>query len=369
MRISLLEEREDFDKILKVTLEKTTFFKNRKGKIEKKYFINKYLNFIATNTLSRTVFQTLVNEYSSSLTWWKKGIQLLYVKLASSKLFRSFFAQRDILLSEDFKDYLILGGNHRIRLFYGELKDSIVILKSGENQRFIKNDIAIRTENDLSYAPEIFDSENDWLREEYFNGVPINRLKSKERIEIFIELIIKNHLEELLLPTSVEIPLKNYIQLVEKEVFELISDKKIIVKECVSSLIKKVYSKLFNKLSSTIVKTSWSHGDFQAANILVRDTHYQVIDWEASNKRFYLYDVFTLLSKIRSNIPLKEAIENLNKANTNFENAIVRNSDEIILFLIEELRFQINEEFSENFYFSGRKTEKLCHSIISYILE
>ena len=36
MRISLLEEREDFDKILKITLEETTFFKNRKGLKEEK---------------------------------------------------------------------------------------------------------------------------------------------------------------------------------------------------------------------------------------------------------------------------------------------------------------------------------------------
>ena len=98
-----------------------------------------------------------------------------------------------INLDKDFKNYLILGGNHRLRLFYGELKDSIVILKSGENQKFIKNDIAIRTENNLSYAPKIFDSENDWLREEYFNGIPFNRIESEERKGNLRDVIINNH--------------------------------------------------------------------------------------------------------------------------------------------------------------------------------
>jgi hypothetical protein len=369
MRISLLEEREDFDKILKDTLEKTTYFKIRKGNNECKYVVNKYLNFISTKTLHRNVFQTLVNEYSSSLIWWKKGMQLIYVKLATSMFFRSLFAQRSMMISEDFKDYLILGGNHRLRLFYGELKDSIVILKSGENQKFIKNDVAIRTENDLTYAPEIFDSENDWLREEYFNGVPFNRIESEERKGILRDVIINNHLEELLLPTSREIPLNDYILLIENEVLDFLNDENITVKKDVSTLIQKVFSSLFMKLSSNTVKISWSHGDLQAANILVSDQNYKVIDWEASNKRFYLYDVFTFFSKIRSNISLTVAIENYKNVNTSFNKISNGTEEEIILLLIEELRFHMNEEFSKNFYAPGSKTEKLCYSITAYIYE
>jgi hypothetical protein len=369
MRISLLEEREDFDEILKETLEKSSFFKNCKNEKGEKYFVNKYLNFIASNSLSKDVFQTLINEYSSSLIWWKKGLQSVYVKLATSKFFRSFFAQRSITLSEDFKEYLILGGNHRLRLFYGELKDSLVILKSGENLKFIKNDIAIRTEHDLTYAPKVFDSGDDWLREEYFNGIPLNRLESKERIEKLTNQIVKSHSEQLLLPSSKSTPLKEYIQFIQKEISDLINNKRLIVNNDVVILIQKVCNLLFEKLSNHNVEMSWSHGDFQAANILVRDKYYKVIDWEASNKRFYLYDVFTLLSKIRSGISLTEAIENLKRVNEKINRVNSENEDEITLLLIEELRFHINEDFSENFYSSGKKTEKLCQSIISYIHE
>ena len=91
MRISLLEKRENFDKILKETLEKNSFFNTKSNEKKVKYFINRYLNFIATNTLSKNVFQTLLNEYSSSLIWWKEWAQLLYVKLSISIFFRSFF--------------------------------------------------------------------------------------------------------------------------------------------------------------------------------------------------------------------------------------------------------------------------------------
>ena len=369
MRISLLEEREDFDNILKKTLKESSFFKNCKGEKEEKYFVNKYLNFIASNSLSKETFQTLINEYSSSLTWWKKGLQSVYVKLAISKFFRSFFAQRNMMLSKDFKDYLILGGNHRLRLFYGELKDSIVILKSGENPKFIKNDIAIRKENDLTYAPKIFDSGVDWLREEYFNGIPLNRLENKERIGELVNQIIKNHSEQLLFPNSKSIPLKEYIQFIQKDISALINNKRLNINGGVVILIHEVCNLLFEKLSNDNVEVSWSHGDFQAANILVSDKYYKVIDWEASNKRFYLYDVFVLTSEIRSGIALTDAIENLKKVNDKIDRVNSKRQDEITLLLIEELRFHINEEFSENFYSSGKKTEKLCHSIITYIHE
>lgn len=369
MRISLLENREDFYRILRTTLEETTFFKNRKGLKEKRYYVNKYLNFIASKSLPVSVFQTLINEYSSSLTWWKKGIQLVYVKLATSKFFRSFFAQGNIWLPEDFSEYLIVGGNHRVRLFYGELKFSIVILKSGESQKFIDNDIAVRTENNLSYAPQIFDSDIDWLREEYFNGIPFNRLESDKKQENLHKVIIKNHFEELLSPTSKEVPLKEYIQFVKTEIFDLLSNEKLKVNKDLSEMINKVFETLLTKLSNNVVQISWSHGDFQAANILVSEGNYKVIDWEASNKRFYLYDVFTFLSKIRTNISLALAIDNFKKSIKELENVYTGTEDKIILLLIEELRFNINEEFSENYYSSGRQTKKLCHSIVSYIYD
>ena len=41
----------------------------------------------------------------------------------------------------------------------------------------------------------------------------------------------------------------------------------------------------------------------------------------------------------------------------------------IILLFIEELRYSINEEYSENFYISGVKTNHLCNEILNYINE
>lgn len=364
----MLEEREDFDKILLDTLKKTSFLKYEENLKDDKYYINKYLNFISSKSLSENVFQTLINEYSSSLIWWKKGVQAIYVNLAISKQLRNLFAQRTISLSKQYKDYLILGGNHRLRLFYGDLEDSIVILKNGEHQKFITNDIFIRTEYNLPYAPQIFDSGNDWLREEYFNGIPLNRLQNQEKVAKITREIIENHLRQLLIPSSEVICLKEYFELIENEVNEFFETKEITVKENVKSIIKKVFDLLFKRILYDSVKISWSHGDFQVANILINNDSFKVIDWEAANKRYYFYDLFTLASKIRSNISINEAINNFKSESLNFDN-ISLDDDMIFLLLIEELRFHINEEFSKNFYSSGIKTEKLCHSIITYINE
>jgi hypothetical protein len=368
MRISLLEERENFDKILKNTLENSTFFENQKNIEMENFFINKYMNFIVNGSLPADVFQTLVNEYSTSLIWWRKWMQLIYVRLATSLLLRKLFSQRKIVLPRNLKNYLILGGNHRIRLFRNGLKDSIVILKSGENKNFIRNDIFLRNNYNLTYAPKIIDSGIDWLKEEYFNGNPLNRIATGTKLYQIKNLIIKNHTKELIKASTEEIFYEDYKKIINTEVIEILKNKEIKFKEELSISIKKVINSLFEVLLIDKIKISWTHGDFQEANILISKNNYKVIDWEASDKRYYLYDELVLLSKIRSNISIEESIYNLNKTRIE-EKKIGYCKNTIILFLIEEIRFYLKEDFSINFYSCGKKTELLCNSIEKFINE
>lgn len=363
MKISLLEKREDFDQILKTSLEKNSFRKSNKNRLKIKFYVNKHLNFIASTYLPKSIFQTLINEYSTSLTWWRKGIQIIYVNLATSKLLRVFFSHRSIYLPENFKDFLIIGGNHRIRLFYKSLIDSIVLLKNGENIKFISNDIELRTNNNLSYAPAIFEFGNDWFREEYFNGVPLNRLGDFNKILKLKKEILSVHSTQLIQPNLQKIKLEKYIEVTKKEINSLINNKNIDFVENITGLVSDVFDLLFNNLELGSLNLSWTHGDFQPANILIQNNEFKVIDWEASNMRYYLYDHFTLLSQIRSGIKLKTAV---NKFKVEYE---LLNTDhevtyeETLLLLIEELRFNLNEEFSQNSILAGLKTQKLCNSI------
>jgi thiamine kinase-like enzyme len=364
MRISLLEKRENFYKILKETLI-TSYLYTIKNKDDKNFVVNKYLNFIAAPELPNSVFQILINEYSSSLIWWKKIIQSIYVKLAISSLFRSFFAQKTIQIPTFFDEYLILGGNHRLRLFSKDLISSIVLLKKGERNNFLINDVEIRTKNNLFYAPKIISHGKDWFEEEYFEGTPINRLTDKTKVDFFILKVIENHVDELLNKTVVIVKLDTYKKKLLDEITNIISvendNKKIVYK------IYQTIELLFLKLENKDINMSWTHGDFQQANILIKNNDYKVIDWESSSERFKLYDIFVLLSEIRTGVSLVEAFNFFkNKVNTYKQIDAIYEND-IILLLVEELRFSVNEDFSQNFYHSGKKTNVLCDSILKYV--
>ena len=288
--------------------------------------------------------------------------------MAISISFRNFFSHRKITLSKALKDYLILGGNHRIRLLSEGLNDCLIILKLGENHNFIKNDIYVRSNNYITYAPKIIDSGNDWLREEYFNGTPFNRVDKTRDLNKLKNKIIENHTEELIYPTIEKVTYRYYKENIETEIKRVLENKNIIISREVSSSLKKVFQILFERISKCKIDVSWSHGDFQESNILVSKSNYKVIDWEASNKRYYLYDEFVLLSRIRTKISLKEAIVNF-KSNTLKDLEKENVEDTIVLLLIEELRFYLYEEFSVNFYSSGKKTKPLCDAIEKFINE
>ena len=111
----------------------------------------------------------------------------------------------------------------------------------------------------------------------------------------------------------------------------------------------------------------WTHGDFQQANILIANGTSKVIDWEASEKRFYMYDAFILFGRIRKGETISDDILNFREAIEPMDYVKEVDENTIILLLIEELRFNVNETFSVNFFESGIQTKNLCKTIIKYI--
>jgi hypothetical protein len=361
MRISLLEKREDFYKILKITLNSYIENSNINNTKFSFYVVNKYLNFIANIYLPSSLFNILKNEYSNSNVNWKIIFQFLYVQLAVKKGLRLFFAQKVIRLPNYFSEFLILGGNHRLRLFSKTLNGSLVILKSKEREKYICNDIKIRESFCLSFAPIILDKGKDWFIEEYFEGKPVNRLKKEN--DYNLDLLFEFYQKELLDPSKEVLTIidyKNLINLDLKTILKVNFESNL--KNDLDKLIVETFKSLFSLINTERVEVSWTHGDLQEANILINKEKIKVIDWESADKRFYLYDYFTFFSKIRSNI-------SLNKSISNFSAKFKNDMNFIYLLLIEELRFSLNEEFSLNFFSSGQKTKKLCVDILNYINE
>ena len=366
MRISLLEKRENFYQILYDTLKSNNFPKDEIS--SRSYVVNKYLNFIATEDLDKSSFQILINEYSSSLNFWTKIPQACYVRLATSKIFRSFFSHKIIKMDISFQNYLILGGNHRLRLFSKDLGFSLLLLKKNERSNYIENDITVRTNQFLTYAPIIYEKGQNWLMEEYFNGIPLNRLANKKEINYWQKKAINSHLEQLLFLTKKICTTKEYKIIINSEINTIISSNYLQKTVLTKNKIIAVFDLLFRELSIDNIPISWSHGDFQMANILVKENNFKVIDWESANKRYYLYDIYTLIGGVRSGIQLKKSIEVFRNKISSFLNVVVTN-DMIILLFIEELRYSVNEEYSENFYISGLKTKEICGAIQDYLNE
>lgn len=368
MRISLLEKREDFYKILTETLVKVEFsIKEDYGKLNI-YYVNKYLNFIATGELKPEMFTILVKEYSNSLKGWKKRIQKIYVCAAIAPLFRRLLAHKKIRLPEKYSDFLILGGNHRLRLFSPELTSSYVILKKGESAHFIENEITLKNQIKLSYAPSLITSGKNWIQEDYFEGTPMNRIEDKKKQGEIIERVILMHYKDLLNATLEYNELNKFIETRFKEINSLIHNKELRIKPEYITNIKYTISILSAHLTSNEpIPVSWSHGDFQMANILVSNADFKVIDWEATAKRFSFYDLFVLLGNMRFHGNFDRAIRLFEQKIKEYKLEISLPDQWKPLLALEELAFAINEDCSVNFYFSGKNIQKLCGEIIIFL--
>lgn len=369
MRISLLERRENFYKILLDTLVRTSFLSAEDKSLRRNYCVNKYLNFVATRALGNSHFQVLVNEYSSSSLRWRNGAQQLYVTLAVRKTFRRLLSQRSIWLPSCFSDFLIIGGNHRIRLIASNLKSTVVILKHNESTGFIENDRFVRLGYNIAYAPKILEYGEDWIREEYFEGTPVNRISNLELKDCLLTKVCQAHMKQVVLASAVPISVSTYIDVLTKEIDLVIGPKVIDGSSKLGDIVRTTLNYLRSKIDKNRVRISWSHGDFQEANILVIGDYFKVIDWETANKRYYLYDFFVLFGEVRSKFSLCDSINLfINKMRLCFPSVKI-SDQEVIFLLLEELRFRISESFSTNFFQSGVGVKELCDAINAYLDE
>ena len=274
------------------------------------------------------------------------------------------------MLPSHIKNYGVVPGNHRIRLFESSLKEIIVLLKNNESAKFIKNDIDARFNNGLSYTPKILSYGSDWLIEEFIKGVPFNRVKNNKSIKA-LEILISLHTKELIDKNKENISIDKYLNKCKKELYllvEIIEENNPIKKEILSGL----ENLLSNILSHNIIEieTSTTHGDFQEGNIRINSKNeLYVLDWESADNRFYLYDVFVMLSSIRTGIGLDKAFELFFQKVDEHQIKIDRYSKTSLIMLLcfEELRFHFNEDISSNFLSPGVNSKKTLNKISTFL--
>jgi predicted Ser/Thr protein kinase len=274
------------------------------------------------------------------------------------------------MLPSHLKNYGVVPGNHRIRLFESSLKKIIVLLKNNESAKFIKNDIDSRFNNSLSYTPKVLSFGSDWLIEEFIKGVPFNRVKNNKSNKA-LEILMSLHNKELINKNKKNIPIDKYLNECKKELYslvEIIEENNPIKKEIIFGL----ENLLFNILSLNIneLETSITHGDFQEGNIRINSNNELfVLDWESADNRFYLYDAFVMLSAVRTGIELEKAFELFFKKANKYQIKIDRYSKTTLIFLLcfEELRFHFHEDISSNFFSPGVNSKKTLKKISTFL--
>jgi hypothetical protein len=274
------------------------------------------------------------------------------------------------MLPSHLKNYGVVPGNHRVRLFESSLKEIIVLLKNNESAKFIKNDIDSRFNNSLSYTPKILSFGSDWLIEEFIKGVPFNRVKNNKSNKA-LEILISLHTKELINKNKKNISIDKYLNKCKKELYllvEIIEENNPIKKEILSGLENLISCILSHNI--TEIETSTTHGDFQEGNIRINSKNeLYVLDWESADNRFYLYDAFVMLSGVRTGIELDKAFELFFKKADKYQIKIDRYSKTtlIILLCFEELRFHFNEDISSNFLSPGVNSKKTLNKISTFL--
>ena len=320
MRISLLQKREPFGEILVETMR--TYWLRRYDREHKLRWFgrnpgagtmrsvgwqpwcgNIYLNYLATPDVPVEAFENLRDEYARSHSAWRRFLQGAYVGLATGR-FRNRLAQVALGVCPDVPDAnetILLGGNRRLRLINPARKTSSVILKHRFPAAYIEEDVRIRQEQKLEFAPRMLaaDAKAGWYDEEYVVGVPANRLERGLR-EAAGEEAIEQLRRGLIEPTQRECDAHDHLDRRFEEIGKLVERGRGHLSNPVGDLIaqlRETGGKLLGRGSK--VPLSVSHGDFQEGNVLRRSDGVTVIDWESVTERHAAYDLLVFELKCR----------------------------------------------------------------------
>ena len=216
MRISILEEREDFSQIFCDTIKDYWFNKyNQVVSIElvapKKesseiMYAHKYFNFIAKQDTPSRAFEALRNEYSYNSSIIKRLLLKTYFNFSTNPFTIPFFAHNKYYVSPfipEKEPFIFYGGNTRIRIVYPNKNKTVVLLKNGFDRTYIVNEINFRSKVDLKIAPKWYNYnlENEYFIEAYIPGTPINRIASLVQQKKFVQEAMNSLLDEVVVPT------------------------------------------------------------------------------------------------------------------------------------------------------------------------
>ena len=312
MKISLLNKREDFEKVFLRSVKE--FLMVRYGHFvevlpaglgEISFRKNSLLNLIYTDELPLSVKIKFTAEFKYSPNLFRQILQNTYCYLAVRSFTQQIFSPVFFDISNpppEMRTWVFLPGNHSIRIIDIQKKHSIVFAKKGFDTNFLRTDAMTRISNPYLKAPKVLETNSDWLWyvEECIHGLPINKMTDPSQIKSML-FDAQRSLGRLRDNTLTKVNIKAYVKRILKEV-------RIIIDETYQfedSLIDKLHKFMLNVSEISLNSPDFllglcqSHGDFQPANILSDTNSVWIIDWEYSAQRSTMYDflVFTTMSR------------------------------------------------------------------------
>jgi hypothetical protein len=237
-------------------------------------------------------------------------MQGLYAKLATCPPFEWMFSTAVIEIDpwlDEIENWCILPGNHSLRIINFEKQVCEVILKDGFNQKFLANEIKIRSTFSHPSIPKLLSAsvDADYYVEERIQGVPLNRLSKRSDRNFCLQQSkeclakLSDETREMRKLQDWLVHLRNKLNMCgdffpnerrDNQWSEIIQLSKDLL--CIAEVA-----------GEEVISTTITHGDFQPANVIYsnnkQDSKVFLIDWEYAGRRFEPYDKFVYFFRSR----------------------------------------------------------------------
>ena len=378
MKLDLLLKRESFEEVFSKTLAKYLLSQEGwEGTIDWGLFqedslnliVNKHINLIYPSKIPSKEIKFLAKEYAYHSNLIIRLIQKFYIFLCLSRFFRFQLASNVLSIKprpNKFSDICILPGNHSIRVVDLKANQCVVLSKSGYELNKIKNTIWLRTRFANIPGPKMIDWNIDegWYVEQRIFGLPLNRHPDDKIIANTLE-VAREFLCSMHQASSELVTIKTWTSIKFKQIDKAV----MLLPECYSSHSREILNKVLFKLKNLsqryvntdlMIETSITHGDFQAANILipVNSDNVYIIDWEYGGVRCRHYDSFVYNLDVRSPIGLGARIDTLISQPENIEQLknwcdLQPNINDdcsllVFMFFLDEIIFRLDDTMVPN---------------------
>lgn len=407
MKISLLLRREPFVAILQRTL--TDYWSRTsghptsitwkecpwprwgRGTAPGEWLCHPRLNAIFSERIDPRALTPIRGEFSRSLRPLLRPWQRLFVSTALDPRISPWLASARLRSDPpipEADEQLIIPGNQKIRLLHRRAGTTTSILKEGFSRQVLSGELTRRAIA-IDYgipAPRVCAASPDegWFREQYVDGVPLNRLASPADREQRMDEALRC-LAPLILGTRQTVAAEGYLD----QLLARISDhwrtwrpEEAPLREKLSRVAERIATDLRARISGGVsLDLALTHGDFQPANLLLDSNTLWIIDWEHAGTRQANYDVWVLLAGSRFPRGMIARMARLQSAgdprltewprsgpatkrHTHVTSSEVGSS--ALIFLLEELEWRLAEAANPLFYGLPEGLRELADELISW---